>query len=341
MRLRLPQCWPRLLLYGPFGLVAAAFLAYLWGAFHMPGRRHRGPLPPLTEAQRGLSRELGASVTRLATDIGERRVGRPGALGEARAYIEAELGRAGYSPRRQEFFVRGVGCANVEATLSGSDRAYEIVVIGAHYDSAPGTSGADDNASGVAALLALARRGVGMHPRRTVRFVAFVNEEPPFFRTANMGSVRYAREASRRGERIVTMLSLESLGYYSDQNGSQQYPFPLGWFYPSVGDFVAFVGKGDSQALVRRATGAFRRHMAFPALGAAIPGAGTGADLSDHWAFSQIGVPALMVTDTAMLRSPHYHRPTDTAETIDYERLSRVVDGLTGVVAELANTVDA
>jgi hypothetical protein len=166
--------------------------------------------------------------------------------------------------------------------------------------------------------------------------VAFVNEEPPFFRTKDMGSVRYAAEVTQRGERIGAMLSLESLGYYVDQPGSQRYPFPLGWFYPSTGNFVAFVGNGDSRELVRRATGAFRRHMPFPARGAAIPG--MGVDLSDHWAFWQIGVPALMVTDTAMLRNPNYHQSTDTADTIDYERLARVVDGLSLVLADLANS---
>jgi hypothetical protein len=328
------------LFYGLSALVMTGMAAYLWLALAMPGRCYQGPLPPLTEAQTQLAHELSAAVTHLARDVGERRVGRPEQLAAAASFIEAELGRAGYRPRRQEFSVGGVSCHNLEATLPGSDLAGEIVVVGAHYDSAPGTPGADDNATGVAALLALARRGTTEHPRRTVRFVAFVNEEPPFFRTSDMGSLRYATAATEHGERITAMLSLESLGYFVDRPGSQVYPFPLGWFYPSTGDFVAIVGNGRSRELVRRATGVFRRHAAFPARGAAIPGAGMGVDLSDHWAFWQNGVPAIMLTDTAMLRNPHYHQPTDTADQVDYERLARVVDGLGPVLRDLAGARD-
>jgi len=323
------------LVYGLLALVAAGLGACCWLALAMPGRCYEGPLPPLTDAQARLERELSADVTYLAGAIGERRVGRPEQLAAAASFIEAELGRAGYVARRQEFSVGDVRCNNLEATLPGSDRAGEIVVVGAHYDSAAGTPGADDNATGVAALLALARRGATEHPRRTVRFVAFVNEEPPFFRTSDMGAVRYAAATIEHGERITAMLSLESLGYFVDQPGSQVYPFPLGWFYPSTGDFVAIVGNARSRELVRRATGVFRRHAPFPARGAAIPGAGLGVDLSDHWAFWQIGVPAIMVTDTAMLRNPHYHQPTDTPDRVDYGRLARVVDGLGAVLREL------
>ena len=331
MRLRMPSLG-RLLLYGPIALFAAGLGAYACRGFAMPGTRHQGPLPPITDAQRRLGEELRRDVTELAERIGERNVAHPDQLEAASRYIATELGRAGLVPIPQEFTVRGVPCRNLAAELPGTD---PIVIVGAHYDSALGTPGADDNASGVAALLALARRLARNRPAgHTVRLVAFVNEEPPFFRTREMGSVRYAEAARVRGDRIAAMLSLEMLGYYSDAPDSQRFPPPLGIFYPTRGDFIGFVSDADSVSLVRRVTGAFRDHAAFPALGAALPD-GAAAGLSDHWAFWQIGVPAIMVTDTAMLRTPHYHEVTDRAATVDFERTARVVEGLEAVVRDL------
>jgi hypothetical protein len=146
----------------------------------------------------------------------------------------------------------------------------------------------------------------------------------------------YARRARQRNERIVAMLSLETVGYYSDAPQSQHYPFPLSWFYPSTGDFIGFVGNIGSRQLVRRALGAFRRTTPFPSEGAALPGGMTGVDWSDQWSFWHEGYPALMVTDTALYRYKHYHGQRDTPDKLDYDRLARVVTGLGRVVAELA-----
>jgi hypothetical protein len=214
MRARNCPIWGRLLLYCPLLLVFSGVVAYLVHSLAMPGQYHTGPLPPITDAQRQIASELHATVTRLAVVIGERHVHKPERLEEAALFVEAELLRAGYAPRRQEFVVDGVPCRNLEATILGSKLPLETVVVGAHYDSAVGTPGADDNASGVAAMLYLAESVKQKPVRRTLRFVAFVNEEPPYFHSHDMGSVRYADELISRGENVVAMLSLETLGYY-------------------------------------------------------------------------------------------------------------------------------
>jgi Zn-dependent M28 family amino/carboxypeptidase len=266
--------------------------------------------------------------------IGERSVQRPRGLHAAADQIDEALRAAGLKTSRQTFMVDGVSCDNVEAEITGSGS--EVVVVGAHYDSVPFTSGANDNASGTAAMLALARAFAGAHPRATLRFVAFANEEMPHFQTGTMGSLYYARRSRERGEDIVAMLSLETIGYYSDVDGSQKYPWPLGMVYPTRGDFIGFVGDRSSRDLVRRAVATFRRTTEFPSEGAALFRAVPGVGWSDHWAFWHEGYPALMVTDTAPFRYPHYHKVSDTPDKLDYGRMARVVGGLAHVIEELA-----
>ncbi len=303
----------------------------------MPGASHRGELPPADEELTALAGELRSDVTALAGKIGPRHLlAAPGNFAKAAEWVETELALIGYPVDVQEYRVFGQPCWNFAVEVPGEARPEEIVVVGAHYDSAMNTPGANDNASGVAAVLALARRFFRRPADRTVRFVAFANEEPPYFQTEKMGSWVYARKCREQGERITAMLSLETIGYYDDAPGSQRYPAPFGLAYPSTGNFVAFVGSTGSADLVRRSVAAFRRHELFPSEGAALPGAVAGVGFSDHWAFRQEGYPAAMVTDTAMFRYPHYHEPTDTPDRIDYDRLARVVRGLEQVVLALA-----
>ncbi len=200
-----------------------------------------------------------------------------------------------------------------------------------------GCPGANDNSTGVSATLALARAFSGKKPSRTLRFVAFVNEEPPFFQTTQMGSMVYAKGCRARDEKVVAMLSLETIGYYSDEPDSQSYPFPLNFIYPSTGNFIAVVGNVKNGPLVRKLLGAFRRQAPFPSEGGALWGILPGVGWSDHWAFWREGFPAVMVTDTALYRYPAYHSRADTPEKIQYDRMARVVSGLQHVVAELAN----
>ena len=305
--------------------------------FRMPGRSHDAPLKPLEGAQLPLRDALRHDVEKLAGEIGERNVFRHAKLNEAATFIEQSFKDAGYKIERQEYEALGHVCANIIVEKSGATRRDEIVVIGAHYDSVTGCPGANDNASGVAAVLALARSFASLDTVRTLRFVAFVNEEPPFFQAPEMGSLVYARQCRSTNDNIVAMLSLETIGYYSDEPKSQEYPFPFGLIYPSTGNFIGFMGNFSSRRLVRQCVGSFRKHAQFPSQGGAVPAIVPELGYSDHWAFWQQGYNAIMVTDTAFFRYGHYHTTEDTPDKVQYDNLARVVLGLQDVVHDLAN----
>lgn len=315
-----------------FALFAAPVLALLWMTA-VPGNSFAGPLPALTEQQVGLAGRLRGHVETIAAR--PHNPGHPEAFEAAALHIEASLAASGYAIERQSF--DGGTARNIAATLRPADSHAETLVIGAHYDSAFDAPGANDNASGTAAVLELARLLAdlrGKAPAR-IRFVLFANEEPPFFKTNRMGSLVYAEQLRASGEQVRGMWSLETLGYYSDRPGSQRYPFPLSMLYPDTGNFVAFVGTTGSRDFVRRTVGAFRANAAFPSVGGTAPGFVQGIDWSDHWAFEQSGFPALMITDTAPFRYPYYHSKADTPDKLDYARLARVVIGLEAVVRAL------
>ena len=317
-------------------VIPLVILAGIWFMTGMPGSSWSGSLPPLTDRQQLIHDNLERHVTALAGGIGERNVWRPGSMAAAAGYIRTTFEAAGYEVNIQSFPSHGLSVNNLEAVLPGHGATDEIIVVGAHYDSVAGSPGADDNASGVAALLELARLLAGTALPRSVRFVAFANEEAPFFYGDEMGSNRYAARAQAQSERIEAMISLETLGYYTDQPGSQQYPFPFSLFYPDTGNFIGFVGNLSSRALVRRAIGAFRATTSFPSEGVAAPSGMKGVHWSDHWSFWQAGYPAIMVTDTALFRYPHYHAATDTPDKLDYTGLARVTGGLAEVITALA-----
>ncbi|MBA3845109.1 MAG: M28 family peptidase, partial [Planctomycetes bacterium] len=202
--------------------------------------------------------------------------------------------------------------------------------------SVEGTPGANDNGTGAVALIEFARAFAGATPARTLRLVAFVNEEPPYFQRSVMGSLVYARRCQERKDRIAAMISLETIGYYTDEPDSQHFPLaPLAALYPSTGNFAAVVGQGDSIALVNEVVERFRRLGRFPCEGVALPAAVEGAGWSDHWSFAQCGYPGVMITDTAPFRYPHYHEPTDTVDQIVWDRYARVVEASIAVVAEM------
>ncbi len=304
---------------------------------HMPGKSWSGVLPPLTMEQARLADRLGKHITVLSEEIGERNLWRDGTLDATADYIEETLHSMGYAVSSQVYTVQATSVRNLEAVHGGTSLAEEIVLIGAHYDTFSDSPGANDNASGVAALIEVARLLAATPLARSVRFVAFVNEEAPFFYTWKMGSHRYARRAHERGDNITAMLSLETIGYYSDADGSQQYPNPVyAWLYPNTGNFIGFVGNLASRKLVRQCLGSFRRHSTFPSEGIAASGRMMGIHWSDHWSFWQEDYAAVMVTDTALFRYPHYHASTDLPDRIDYERLARVVEGLAKVTVDLA-----
>ena len=322
-------------------LPAVGLVLILSGVYvtNMPGRTYSESLRPLSKDEGSLRDRLAQHVWMLAGKIGERNLWRYQALEASADYIEKRLQESGYTVASQDFVVAGTTVRNLEAELAGPVRPEEIILLGAHYDSIIGSPGANDNATGTAAVLEIARLLAGEKLARTVRFVAFVNEEPPFFQTDAMGSRIYARRARERGEKIVAMLSLETIGYFSDAEGSQRYPFPFMFFYPSTANFVGFVGNIRARKLVRQSLQSFRQHAPFPSEGVAAPGWIMGIDWSDHWSFWKEGYPAIMVTDTALFRYTHYHSLTDTPDKIDFARMARVAAGLARVVVDLAGPV--
>jgi hypothetical protein len=313
-------------------LLVIFFFVWFFG-IRMSGR-NTGRAATLNEAEVALRAELAADVKVLAGDIGERNVKRSAQLNAAADFIENSLGRSGLTPRRDSYEVRGQTCHNIEVEIRGARP--EILLVGAHYDSVFGCPGANDNGSGVAALLALARRFAGKPTGKTLRFVAFVNEEPPFFQTAEMGSFVYAKRCQEKADPITAMISLETIGYFSDEPGSQKYPAPgFGLLYPSKGNFIGFASDTRSRALLRATVAAFRKTEKLPCEGASLPAAIPGIGWSDQWSFWQCGYSAVMVTDTAPFRYPHYHEPTDTTDKLDYDRFALVVSGMESVIAEL------
>jgi Zn-dependent M28 family amino/carboxypeptidase len=292
--------------------------------------------PPLSKTQLNLRNVLQHDVETLADDIGERNLYQYKSLCDTVDFLETSFERAGYKTGRQEYKIGNKTCSNLEVEIPGAQRPEEIVVIGGHYDTVIDCPGANDNGTGVAATLALARAFANKNPVRTLRFVAFVNEEPPYFQTPEMGSYVYAKRCRERGENIVAMLSLETIGCYTDAPKSQQYPFPLAAFFPPVGNFIAFVANRKSRRLLQTVTKSFKKHTDFPFVDAALPGAIAGVGWSDQWAFWEHGYPAMMATDTAPFRYPYYHTPEDTPDKIHFEHFTRLAWGLEGVVDELS-----
>jgi hypothetical protein len=314
--------------------IAVALAWLLWLMVSVPGESHAGEFKPLSDEERPLEAALRRHIVAIASR--EHNMEHPIALEAAAKEIERVLAALGYPVSAQRFSTPLGEARNIEVEIAGGALAREIVLVGAHYDSVAGSPGANDNGSGVAALLELARLMRDAKPARTLRLVWFVNEEPPYYKGEDMGSRRYARRSRARGENIVAMFSVETVGYYSEREGSQRYPFPLGFFYPARGDFLAFVSNLGSRALMHEAIMAFRRRAEFPSEGVAAPAFIPGVDWSDHASFWEQGYPALMLTDTAPYRYPWYHSAQDTPDKVDYARLARVVRGLRGMLAELA-----
>jgi hypothetical protein len=308
--------------------------------FAMPGTSYHGQLPELTAEEQKLAARLQQHVTAIAGE--EHNVAHYGQLEQTARYIEKALADYGYAIKRQQIASEAGPVRNLEVSLAGAKgngQPSRVVVVGAHYDSVSGSPGANDNASGTAAVIELAGllKNVRLADGYELKLVLFVNEELPYFKSRQMGSWVHANDLHARGQQVAAMLSLETMGYYSDARGSQHYPSALSSVYPDRGNFIGFVGDLGSRALVHRVITSFRRHASFPSEGIAAPASIPGIDWSDHWAYRQFGYPALMVTDTAPYRYPYYHSAQDTPDKIDYGKLSRVVKGIEQVIRELVN----
>lgn len=317
---------------------AIVIIICLFGVIYMlsmPGKSYRGPLPPLSNEHKDIRRNLLAHVTSLAATIGPRSVRYYQNLKRAEQYIQSEFTKLGYKPINQTLMVNALEVNNISVEIPGANQPDSVIIIGAHYDTALDTPGADDNASGIAALLELARFFRENKPNRTVRLVAFVNEESPFFMTNKMGSYQYAKQVVAEKINIEGMISLESIGYYSQEKNSQHYPWLLHLFYPNQANFIGFVSDLKSRNLLANVIGAFRQTTKFPSEGLAGLSAIPGVSWSDQWSFWEFGIPAIMITDTTLYRSPYYHQTTDQPHTLDYDSMARVVLGLMQVFEKL------
>ncbi len=322
-------------LIGVMLVSAGLFFSCFSRMVSMPGSSYEGPAAT-PDAQ--LEAQLRADVTQLAEGFGERNVfNAPEALERTAAWLTSRLTSQGYVVKEEAFMVGERTVKNLIVEKAGSRLASELIVIGAHYDTAHGTPGADDNGSGVAAALALAEDTSKRKPARTVRFVFFTNEEPPFFRTAGMGSEVNAKATRARGDDVKAMLALETMGYFTDAPDSQHYPWPFSAAYPSTGHFIAFVGDTESRELTRQCVRVFRENAKLPSEGASIPAFVEGADWSDHGPFWRQNYRALMITDTAPFRNPNYHEANDLPARVDFRRLALTTEGLFAVIDSLAN----
>jgi Zn-dependent M28 family amino/carboxypeptidase len=276
-------------------------------------------------------------VTTLSVDYPSRHGSFPDVLIASANFIEKELGALGYAVGSQYYVSRGVKIRNLVVEKKGKEPGWPSIVLGAHYDTVVGTPGADDNASGVAGLIELARQLKDYSNAHTIRFVAFPHEEPPYFYTHQMGSRQYARQLKEQGENVLVMLSLEMLGY-AGEGYRQLYPAPLMRLigrYPKHGDFIALVGNLRSLGMMTVVRRAMRERCNVGVETLSAPGFLPPLFLSDHSSFWKAGYPALMVTDTAFLRNPHYHKESDTVETLNFDFFSEVVDGVHAAVLAL------
>nr|WP_298926781.1 M28 family peptidase [uncultured Erythrobacter sp.] len=314
-----------------FLFLGLGFLAFIVGGFFWatstPGTSWEGPTGTPQDGQ--LQTRLEEHVLRMAST--PRSLASATGIMRTQEYIELELLSLGYDVERQEVVPPA---NNLIVSIAATDAAAPTLIVGAHYDTVSDSPGADDNASGVAALLELgrllkARDGLAVN---NIELVFYANEEPPYFKTTAMGSYVHAQSIEDTNS-VLGMISLETMGYFSEEPSSQNYPFPLSLRYPSTGNFIAFAGDTTSRDFLRQIVGEFRDYAKLPSVGGTMPSVVQGIDWSDHWAYSEAGIPAIMVTDTAIFRNPHYHRASDTPDTLDYRRLALVVEGLEKVLS--------
>lgn len=276
------------------------------------------------------------TVRFLAGTIGSRCYAEIENLEKAASFIEKGFKARGLEPERQSYNARGNEYHNIFSTVRGTGPSDEIIVIGAHYDTVHGTPGADDNASGIAGMLELARLAAENPCPSTIAFAAFTLEEPPFFRTDKMGSYVFAGHLHRKNTRLKGMISLEMIGYYSEAKGSQYYPIPLfRWIYPNSGNYIAFVGNFRSKAFTDRFSSVFRNSSSLQVESLNAVSLVPGVDFSDHLSFWRFHYPAFMITDTAFYRNPHYHAPSDTAESLDYEKMAELIIGISKTLKQI------
>lgn len=317
----------RLLLVGGLAFLTVEATTFGWNVFK----------PNITIAPKDgqLATRLKHHVYKLSKEIGDRNVFNYSRLEQTAEYITNQLKSYGYDVQFQEYFINHKKTKNIIITKTGEKFAREIIIVGAHYDSCF-NPGADDNASGVAGLLELSRLLKDKTTDRTVKFIFFVNEEPPFFKTESMGSRVYAREAKKSGEDIKAVIVFDLIGFYSNRIFSQRYLPITGMFFPNKGNFISVISNFKYRHLTSTIVKYFKKSSKFPIESVAldfIPA----KDFSDHWSFWKEGYPGVMISDTAFLRHKNYHQNTDTWDKLNYEYMACVIEGFSSVITDLSS----
>jgi len=262
----------------------------------------------------------------LSMNIGERHLWKDASLNRAADYIESAFTSYGYPVWRQTYSCYGKNVSNLLAEKPGTDK--EVVILGAHYDTVPGTPGADDNASAVAGLLELARLNKNIPSKKTLVFAAFVNEEPPCFGSYNMGSMVYAKYLREQKIPVEVMISLEMIGYFIPER-IQTYPLPgMALFYPKTANYIGVVGNFHSSKYVSFFKKGIKKYSSIDSRSLTAPEFFGGINLSDNYSFWRHGYRAVMITDTSFFRNRNYHQETDTIDTLNFEQMAEVVKGL-------------
>jgi hypothetical protein len=256
-------------------------------------------------------------------------------LRQCEKWIKQRWESQGYVVKKQTFSFKGKEYSNLEIEIKGRTLPSEIIIISAQYDTLPGSPGANNNGSGIAILFQLSRLLKSHIPERTLRLLNFVNEEDPFFGTEMMGSYQYAKRAYQYRENIRIMLSLDALGIFKEEPGSQKYPFPFSLVYPNRGNFLAFIGDFSSRKYMVETTRGFKKGSSFLIEAGVVPKWVEGAGWSDHLSFWKFGYPGIMVTDTGGFRSPSHTTKEDTMEKLNFEAMSRIVVGMYSAIVEL------
>lgn len=241
----------------------------------------------------------------------------------------------GYEVKRDIFSLEGREYSNLVIELKGQTAPADIVIVSAQYDTLPDSPGANNNGSGMAILFELSRLLKNHIPDRTLRLIQFVNEEDPFFGTDKMGSYKYAKRSYELKENIIVMLSLDAMGYYTDESGSQRLPFPFSMFYPDRGNFLAFIGNLPSRAYVKKVTASFKKGSSFPIEAGVAPEWVDGVTWSDHSSFWKFGYLGMQITDAGGFRSPYHTTKEDTMEKLDFDVMSRIVVGMYTAIVDL------
>ena len=276
-----------------------------------------------------IKRHLYEHIEVLTKTIGERNSIKYAALEQTYNYILRIMRQSLFRIKEYDYYYNNLIFRNIVAEKIGMRYPHEIIIIGAHYDTVHNSPGADDNSSGIAALLEFIRLFDDYENQRTMRFIAFTLEEPPFHDTPKMGSYVYAHSCKRRQENILFMISLEMLAYFSNKRGSQKYPHPnMINKYPNKGNFITIVGNNKSLAITQKLTDILNRHGSVHAYPIIATPEISGANLSDHSPFWNLGYKAMMITDTAFYRNPNYHEPNDTIDTLNFKHFSKLVFGL-------------